>query len=134
MQSEHYCHLELGAILLRDATFHKLKSIRRLNGEGLAKMRNAIIDGLSESLDIFESSTAATGEAGKEGKINRHEVLDLLLITQYFDYLGEVGGGKFSLKKKTEFNTETNFLQHNPGAMKTVREIIKQSIASPELG
>ena len=52
-----------------------------MNGVSLAKMRNAIVDGLRNS--VLDFSTASG--------ITRHQVMDLVLITQYFDMLNAIG-------------------------------------------
>merc|ERR1719327_1222458 len=51
----------------------------RLQGEGIAKQREAIVDGLKRSV-------AAPGEA-----LSSEKVSELLLITQYFETLKEIG-------------------------------------------
>jgi regulator of protease activity HflC (stomatin/prohibitin superfamily) len=55
---------------------------KRLQGEGIAKQRRAIVDGLRESIAAFTD---------KIGSVNEHEVLNLVLMTQYFDTLKEIG-------------------------------------------
>lgn len=47
-----------------------------VQGEGIARQRRAIIDGLKESIADF--SNEITG-------VDPKDVLDLVLITQYFD-------------------------------------------------
>lgn len=53
-----------------------------LSGVGVAKQRKAIVDGLRTSIVDFTSSTGGT---------STKEVMDLLLLTQYFDMLRDVG-------------------------------------------
>eukprot|EP00877_Chromochloris_zofingiensis_P007450 jgi/Chrzof1/2959/Cz12g06030.t1 len=53
-----------------------------LQGAGVARQRQAIISGLRESVKDF--STTVTGVSSKD-------VLELMLITQYFDMLRDVG-------------------------------------------
>lgn len=53
-----------------------------LSGVGVARQRKAIVDGLRESISEFNSSIKGT---------NAKDVIDLLLITQYFDMLKDVG-------------------------------------------
>jgi len=55
---------------------------KRLQGEGIAKQRRAIVDGLRESIAAFTD---------KVSTVNEHEVLNLVLMTQYFDTLKEIG-------------------------------------------
>lgn len=54
-----------------------------LQGVGVARSRHAIMDGLKESIVGFSSSVE--GASGKD-------IMDLLVLTQYFDTLQEVGG------------------------------------------
>lgn len=53
-----------------------------LSGVGVAKQRKAIVDGLRTS--IVDFSTHIDGASTKE-------VMDLLLLTQYFDMIRDVG-------------------------------------------
>ncbi|MDE2631398.1 MAG: SPFH domain-containing protein [Alphaproteobacteria bacterium] len=55
---------------------------KRLQGEGIAKQRRAIVDGLRESIAAFKEAV---------GTVSEHEVLNLVLLTQYFDTLKEIG-------------------------------------------
>merc|ERR1711998_71504 len=55
---------------------------KSLSGVGVARQRKAIVDGLRDSIQHFSSNV--TGAAPKD-------VIDLLLLTQYFDMLKEVG-------------------------------------------
>ncbi|CAD7937792.1 unnamed protein product [Amoebophrya sp. A25] len=93
-----------------------------LHGKATASMRKAIIDGLKSSFTDFEANLVAKNES-----VSRHQVMDLLLIIQYFDYLAEVGGGKFSTKPESKIG-EVSFLYHNPGAMADMRKIIQNYI------
>lgn len=53
-----------------------------MSGVGVAKQRKAIVDGLRHS--IVDFSDSVTGSSTKE-------VMDLLLLTQYFDMIRDVG-------------------------------------------
>ncbi|CAE7516505.1 HIRL2 [Symbiodinium microadriaticum] len=53
-----------------------------LSGVGVARSRHAIMDGLKESIQAF--SEGVTGTTARD-------VMDLLILTQYFDALQEVG-------------------------------------------
>src|SRR5450756_734126 len=69
-----------------------------LQGKGIAAERQAIIDGLSASIEHFqEAIPGSTSE----------EVMALVLLTQYFDTLRDIG---------TRGGTNTLFLPNNPGA------------------
>ncbi|GMI42828.1 hypothetical protein TeGR_g9673 [Tetraparma gracilis] len=68
---------------------------RYLSGVGVANQRKAIIDGLQQSINEFKSDVKGT---------TPKDVMDLLLLTQYFDLLRDVGAN-------------TLFLNHEPGAV-----------------
>jgi regulator of protease activity HflC (stomatin/prohibitin superfamily) len=71
---------------------------KALQGKGIAAERQAIIDGLSASIEHFQ--------AGVPGSTSE-EVMALVLLTQYFDTLRDIG---------TRGGTNTLFLPNNPGA------------------
>jgi len=71
---------------------------KALQGNGIARERQAIIDGLSASIEHFQSGVPGS-TAG--------EVMALVLLTQYFDTLRDIG---------TRGGTNTLFLPNNPGA------------------
>lgn len=56
-----------------------------LSGVGVAKQRKAIVDGLRESIVDFSE--------GVQG-VSSKDVMDLLLLTQYFDCVRDVGSAK----------------------------------------
>jgi len=56
-----------------------------LSGVGVAKQRKAIVDGLRESITDFSG--------GVKGASNK-DIMDLLLLTQYFDCIRDVGSAK----------------------------------------
>src|SRR5271170_6164279 len=71
---------------------------KALQGKGIAAERQAIIDGLRASIENFrESVPGATAE----------DVMALVLLTQYFDTLRDIG---------TKGGSSTIFLPNNPGA------------------
>lgn len=53
-----------------------------LSGVGVSKQRKAIVDGLRSSIVDFSSNVAGAGTK---------DVMDLLLLTQYFDMIQSVG-------------------------------------------
>ena len=55
-----------------------------LAGVGVARQRKAIVDGLKNSISDFTSNEQIKGASSKD-------VVDLLLITQYFDMLNAIG-------------------------------------------
>ncbi len=71
---------------------------KALQGKGIAAERQAIIDGLRSSIEHFrEAVPGATAE----------DVMALVLLTQYFDTLKDIG---------VRSGTNTLFLPNNPGA------------------
>ena len=86
-------------------------------------MRQAIVDGLKGSVADFSASSG----------LKRGEVMDLVLVTQFFDYLSEVGSGRFS-EKSEEAPGEVNFLYHNPGALSDLRKVVKNIVRNGALG
>nr|TKW30057.1 hypothetical protein SEVIR_2G009220v2 [Setaria viridis] len=55
-----------------------------LSGVGIAKQRQAITDGLRENILNFSHSVSGT---------SAKEVMDLIMVTQYFDTIKELGDG-----------------------------------------
>lgn len=70
----------------------------RLNGEGIANERKAIVDGLRESLEHFTQSIPGTTPA---------DVMQIILMTQYFDTLSKMG----------KDGAKVVFLPHSPGSL-----------------
>jgi regulator of protease activity HflC (stomatin/prohibitin superfamily) len=68
---------------------------RYLSGVGVANQRKAIVDGLQSSINDFKADVPGTSP---------RDVMDLLLMTQYFDLLRDVGAN-------------TVFVDHEPGAV-----------------
>jgi len=83
-----------------------------LNGKGIAGQRKAIVDGLRESVEDFQEGVAGTSTA---------DVLQLILMTQYFDMLKEVGGSSGS---------RTVFLTHSPGGLQSVIDQLREAMLS----
>jgi regulator of protease activity HflC (stomatin/prohibitin superfamily) len=85
---------------------------KELSGEGIAKQRIAIVAGLRESV---KDASDALG-------VDPQAVMTLVLMTQYYDMLTDVGR-----------NAETNtiLLPHSPGAVNDLRE---QVIAAIQAG
>ncbi len=84
---------------------------KELSGEGIAKQRIAIVAGLRESV---KDASDALG-------VNAESVMTLVLMTQYYDMLTDVGKNS---------RTNTIMLPHTPGAVGELRE---QIIASMEV-
>ena len=71
---------------------------KALQGQGIAAERQAIIDGLSASIEHFQGAIPGS---------TSEEVMALVLLTQYFDTLRDIG---------TKGGSSTLFLPNNPGA------------------
>ena len=83
---------------------------KRLQGEGIAKQRRAIVDGLRESIAAFTE---------KVGSVNEHEVLNLVLLTQYFDTLKEIG---------VSSGSKVILTPHAPGGMTDISDQLRSAI------
>jgi regulator of protease activity HflC (stomatin/prohibitin superfamily) len=83
---------------------------KRLQGEGIAKQRRAIVDGLRESIAAFTE---------KVGSVNEREVLNLVLLTQYFDTLKEIG---------MSAGSKVILTPHAPGGMTDITEQLRTAI------
>ncbi|HWX38152.1 MAG TPA: SPFH domain-containing protein [Candidatus Sulfotelmatobacter sp.] len=88
---------------------------KRLQGEGIAAQRKAIIAGLKESVEDFQKVV--------EGASAR-DVMTLVLLTQYLDTLKEIGASS---------NTNTIMLSHAPGEIQNLREQITNAITVGQL-
>jgi regulator of protease activity HflC (stomatin/prohibitin superfamily) len=87
---------------------------KALQGQGIANQRRAIIEGLQTSVEQFQK--AVEGASAKE-------VMQLVLVTQYFDTLKSIGESD---------KTNTLFLAHSPAAVKEVSDQILESMLIAE--
>ena len=79
---------------------------KRLSGEGIAQQRLEIVRGFKESVEDFQKSLR---------HISHEEVMQFVLLTQYFDTLSSIGAnGK---------NT-TMLMPHSPGSMQDFQQQI----------
>ncbi|KAH7422319.1 hypothetical protein KP509_12G003300 [Ceratopteris richardii] len=78
-----------------------------LAGVGVSRQRQAITDGLKESVITF-----ANGVNGTSAK----EVMEMVMLTQYFDTMKEIGSSSRS---------SSVFLPHGPGHVKDVAEQVR---------
>ncbi len=83
---------------------------KALQGQGIAGQRKAIIEGLRTSVDDFQKSIPGA---------SAQDIMNLVLITQYFDTLKEIGG---------QAKTNTILIPHSPGGMKEFVEQIRDTI------
>lgn len=88
-----------------------------LSGVGVAKQRKAIVDGLRDTVSEFSGSVKDT---------TPKDVMDLLLVTQYFDMIKEIGG-----KAK---NSNSLFVPHGPHAIQDLRNQLSSSFAHESSG
>jgi len=84
-----------------DAKFHA--------GEGLSRQRQAIVDGLAESVKHFKLCN---------DEVDAKEVMDLIMLTQYFDMMQTIGTSKTG--------TNTIFIPHNPAAVGDLASQLRQ--------
>ncbi|MDE2043004.1 MAG: SPFH domain-containing protein [Alphaproteobacteria bacterium] len=85
---------------------------KALQGQGIANQRRAIIEGLSGSIEDFQKAL---------GDTSAREVMQLVLVTQYFDTLKSIGEtGK----------ANTIFVAHSPGAVQSISEEIMQAMTA----
>ena len=83
---------------------------KRLQGEGIAAQRKAIMEGYQASVEEFQKHVAGVPAA---------EVMQMLLLTQYFDTLKEFG---------TSTSAKVLLVPHSPAAMKDFGEQIRQAV------
>lgn len=72
---------------------------KALQGKGIADQRKAIVEGLRESVDEFQKSIPGASP---------QDVMNLVLMTQYFDTLKDIGASSVS---------STILIPHSPGHM-----------------
>ena len=82
----------------------------RLHGVGIAGQRKAIVDGLRDSVEDFRE--------GVHGASTR-DVLELILMTQYFDTLKDIGASS---------RTNTLMIPHSPGGLNDVVSQVRESV------
>ena len=87
---------------------------KALQGQGIANQRKAIIEGLRGSIEEFQKAV---------GGASTSEVMQLVLVTQYFDTIKSIGESD---------KTNTLFLSHSPGAVKEIADQVLQSMLVAE--
>ncbi|HUO22659.1 MAG TPA: SPFH domain-containing protein [Caulobacteraceae bacterium] len=83
---------------------------KALQGHGIANQRKAIIEGLQTSIDQFQKVVGGTSTS---------EVMQLVLVTQYFDTLKSISEND---------KTHTLFLNHAPGSVKDISDQFLESM------
>jgi len=83
---------------------------KALQGRGIADQRQAIVAGLRDSVDEFRRSVPGT---------TAQDVMNLVLMTQYFDTLKEIGASSKS---------NTILIPHSPGSLASLSEQIRNAM------
>jgi regulator of protease activity HflC (stomatin/prohibitin superfamily) len=83
-----------------------------LQGQGIAGQRKAIIEGFRESLSSFQKDVH---------DVNTIDVMSLILITQYFDTLKEMGRNG---------NMNSIMIPHSPSSLGDLQQQIREAIIS----
>lgn len=83
---------------------------KALQGKGIADQRKAIVDGLRESVGEFQKSVHGT---------SAQDVMQLVLMTQYFDTLKEIGATSHS---------NTVMIPHSPGSLSDLSSQIRDAM------
>lgn len=81
-----------------------------LSGLGIARQRQAIVNGLRESVLAFSGNVPGT---------TSKDVMDMVLVTQYFDTMKEIGAHSKS---------SSVFIPHGPGAVRDVTQQIRDGL------
>ncbi|KAL7093021.1 hypothetical protein ACP275_11G017500 [Erythranthe tilingii] len=81
-----------------------------LSGLGIARQRQAIVDGLRDSVIAFSENVPGT---------SAKDVMDMVLVTQYFDTMKEIGASSKS---------SAVFIPHGPGAVKDIATQIREGL------
>lgn len=101
------------------AEAEKIVQIKRAEGEaeskylagvGIARQRQAIVDGLRDSVLGFSENVPGT---------TAKDILDMVLITQYFDTMKEIGASSKS---------SSVFIPHGPGAVHDIATQIRNGL------
>lgn len=81
-----------------------------LSGLGIARQRQAIVDGLRDSVLAFSENVPGT---------TSRDVMDMVLVTQYFDTMKDIGASSKS---------SSVFIPHGPGAVKDIASQIREGL------
>ncbi|CAA0832887.1 Hypersensitive-induced response protein 1 [Striga hermonthica] len=106
------------------AEAEKILQIKRAEGEaeskylsglgGIARQRQVIVDGLRDSVLAFPENVPGT---------SAKDVMDMVLVTQYFDTMKEIGASSKS---------SAVFIPHGPGAVKDIASQIREGLLQAE--
>lgn len=89
---------------------------KALQGKGIANQRKAIVDGLRDSVDEFQKSVPGS---------TAQDVMNLVLMTQYFDTLKELGATS---------DTKAIFIPHSPGAISDIAAQLRLALMTAQEG
>jgi regulator of protease activity HflC (stomatin/prohibitin superfamily) len=81
---------------------------KELSGQGVARQRRAIVDGLKESVVQFNEGVGGTTPA---------DVMQLMMVTQYLDMMKDVG---------TKEGASTIFIPHSPAGVNDIQSQMRQ--------
>jgi len=83
-----------------------------LAGQGISRQRQAIMEGLRESVNAFKNEVQG---------VDAKTVMDLMIVTQYFDMMKDVGA---------QSKTNAIFLNNEPGGMGELSSAISKGFMS----
>lgn len=83
---------------------------KALQGKGIADQRTAIVNGLKDSVTQFQDDVQGT---------SAQDVMNLVLMTQYFDTLKDVG---------LSSNSNTIMIPHSPSGMNDISEQLRNAM------
>ncbi|CAE7516522.1 HIR1 [Symbiodinium microadriaticum] len=86
---------------------------KHLMGLGIARQRKALVDGLQDTVSQFSSDVDGTSAS---------DVMDLLLLTQYFDMVKDVG---------SRSTGGTMFIPHGPSTVTQLRNDLVKNLHRP---
>merc|ERR1711971_328870 len=97
---------------IKEAEAEAAAEAKFMQGQGIARQRQAIISGLRDSVNQFKAEVS---------DVNAKNVLDLMIVTQYFDMMKEIGA-----------NSKTNavFMNHSPGALEDLAQAVQKGFMS----
>ncbi|XWS30281.1 hypothetical protein CRYUN_Cryun24cG0103300 [Craigia yunnanensis] len=93
-----------------DQRAEKEAESKYLSGLGIARQLQIIVDGLRDSVLAFYENVPGT---------TAKDVMDMVLVTQYFDTMKEIGAPSKS---------SSVFISHGPGAVKDISSQIRQGL------
>lgn len=85
-----------------------------LSGLGISRQRQAIVDGLRDSVLAFSENVPGT---------TSKDIIDMILVTQYFDTMKDIGASS---------KASSVFIPHGPGAVTDVAAQIRAGLLQAE--